>query len=265
MGSDKSLSFQEDLNGLTTLSSMVYANRTINWNDLSNGTYSSSLAAVDFGNVLAGWVDSRIAIHDSTCRVTLLANSIASPSGVAAEINITDGSEYELEFDVKFDENFPFARRGKVGFGLLIGQGNTGGNPATDGNGGSLRVMWETDGADTIFQPYIYYKDQPGDFGQTFGRRYPETGSIVKGQWYTIKLYAKSNTGSNTDGIVRMHVNGETVLSRTIRWTTSNSERLVKRLAFSTFRGGESIPGEAQASYDSYIYLDNLRWKRLSL
>jgi hypothetical protein len=46
---------------------------------------------------------------------------------VIANIDISDGSAYELDYDVRFHSQFDFSRGGKIGFGFLVGDGNTGG------------------------------------------------------------------------------------------------------------------------------------------
>jgi hypothetical protein len=123
--------------------------------------------------------------------------------------------------------------------------------------------MWYHDDAGrTYFRPYVYYKDQPESCGNSFGKSYPSSGSLVKGQWYTVKLYAKSNTGSNTNGYVRVTINGTTVLAQNIRWTTDDTKRLIKTLSFHTFRGGST--SNWQSTTDGYIYYDNLTWTRIN-
>lgn len=240
----------------------IYYNRTVNWNNRSDGTYTSSEAASDLGNV-SGWNESRAYNSSGTCRIKLLQNALSSASGVIANIDISDGSEYETQFDVRYHSAFEWSRGGKVGFGFRIGDGNTGCDPGWDGNGGSLRVMWYTnDAGRTYFRPYVYYRDQPESCGNSFGLTYPSTGSLERGKWYTIKLYAKSNTGSNTNGAVRVTINGTTVLNQSIRWTTNDSKRLIRTLSFHTFRGGSTSNWEAGT--DGYIYYDNLSWTRIS-
>ncbi len=127
--------------------------------------YTSSQAAADFGNI-GGWNDSRTWISGGTCRIKLLPNALSGAGGVIGNVDISDGTAYELDYDVRFHSQFDFSRGGKIGFGFLVGDGNTGGDPGWDGNGGSLRLMWyQTDAGRVFFQPYVYYKDQPGEFG----------------------------------------------------------------------------------------------------
>ncbi|RAW00874.1 polysaccharide lyase [Pseudochryseolinea flava] len=239
----------------------IYSSRTVNWNNYGNGTYASGSAAADFGNV-GGWNDSRAYISSGSCRITLLKNALSGAGGVIANVDVSDGSAYELDFDVRYHSQFDWSRGGKVGFGFGIGDGNAGGDPGWDGNGGSLRIMWYNTGSRVFFQPYVYYRDQPGQFGDTFGRSYPSSGSINKGQWYKVHMYAKSNTGSSTNGHVQIVINGTVVLDQDIRWTTNDGKRLIRNLWFHTFRGGSQ--DYWKSSIDSYIYYDNLWFNRIS-
>lgn len=235
---------------------------SVNWNNYGNGTYPRSSAEADFGNV-SSWVDSRAYISSGNCRITLLKNALSGAGGVISNIDISDGSAYELDYDVRFHSQFDFSRGGKIGFGFLVGDGNTGGDPGWDGNGGSLRLMWyQTDAGRVFFQPYIYYRDQPGEYGNTFGKSYPSSGSITRGTTYHVHLYIKSNTGSNTDGRAQIIINGTTVLDTNIRWTTNDSKRLIRQMSFHTFRGGSQ--DYWMSPTDGYIYYDNLSVHKIS-
>jgi hypothetical protein len=192
-----------------------------------------------------------------------LANALSAAGGMVANIDIPDDDAYEVTFSVKSHSTFDWSRGGKIGFGFRIGEGNTGCNKADDGNGGSARLMWYTDNSGrTYFRPYVYYKDMPGNCGNDFGKSYPASGSLSKGTWYTVKITVRSNTGSNSNGAITYTVNGTILYSDTsFRWTTNDSQRLIKTLAFHTFRGGSDSYWESDA--DSYIYYDNVSWRSL--
>ena len=241
--------------------SAIYNTRSVNWDNLSDGTYSTSEASTDFGNI-TGWDETNMYNSGGTARVKLLKDALTSAGGIVANVDISDGSEYEVQFDVKFHSQFDWSKGGKVGFGFRIGDGNTGCDKADDGNGGSARMMWYNSNGEIKFKPYLYYKDMPDNCGSGFGSIYPSSGSLQKETWYTIKIYVKSNTGTNTNGWVRFTVNGTTVLDRTIRWTTNDAKRLINTMAFSTFRGGSS--SDWQSSTDGYIYFDNLSWTKIN-
>jgi len=251
------------------------SNINLNWNGHPNGaTYSQGQAATDFGNA-SGWNASRAYTtngKDGTVgsRVTLLPNALSGAGGMVANVDLSDGSAYEMDYDIKFHSQFNWSRGGKVGFGFGIGEANAGGDAGWDGNGGTLRLMWYSPNSNpnrVFFQPYIYYKDQNGgpgnsNFGDTFGRSYPASGALQKNQWYHVHLYAKSNTGSNTNGHVQIVINGTVLLDQPIRWTTNDAQRLIKLMTFHTFRGGSQDYWKASST--DYIYYDNLVVNKIS-
>lgn len=228
----------------------------------ADGTYTYSEASADFGSAtLGGWNEDRAWISGNWARATLMPNSVSN--GLIADADLSDGSAYEATWKVRFHSQFDWSRGGKVGFGFLIGEGNTGCDIATDGNGGSLRLMWYNTGSRVYFQPYVYHRDMAGPCGDTFGKTYPTSGSLVKGQTYTVHMYIKSNTGSNTNGWVQVKIDGNTVLDQAIRWTTNDAQRLIKKLSFHNFRGGKDVAvwGSSQTSY---IYFDDLVVNKIS-
>lgn len=253
---------QQEPTNATVNTEAINSTFSVNWNNYADGVYYHSAAAADFGNI-SGWNDTRTWISGGNCRIKLLKNALSGAGGVIGNIDVSDGTAYELDYDVRFHSQFDFSRGGKIGFGFLVGDGNTGGDPGWDGNGGSLRLMWyQTDAGRVFFQPYIYYRDQPGQYGDTFGKSYPSSGSLNKGQTYHVHMYIKSNTGSNTNGHVQIVIDGTVVLDRDIRWTTNDSKRLIRQVSFHTFRGGSQTYW--QSSTDGYIYYDNLWVHKIS-
>ena len=247
----------------STSARAIYSSRIINWDNRADGTYTLSEAVSDFGNI-GGWNESRILNSGGTTRVKLEKDLISNEGGVIARIDISDGSEYELQYDVKYHSQFDWSRGGKVGFGFAIGEGNSGCDRADDGNGGTARLMWYTDNNGiTKFKPYIYYKDMPGQCGHDFGTSYPASGSIQRGTWYTVKIYVKSNTGSSYNGKLKVTIDGTIVLEQNaMRWTTNDAQRLIKSIPFTSFRGGGD-PYWA-SSTDGLIYYDNLSWTKIN-
>ena len=191
--------------------------------------------------------------------VFLLKDSIGPAGGIVQRKKITPATKYELEFDMKFDEDFDFGKGGKVGFGFLIGEGYTGGGPANNGNGGSARIMWSTNTEGRVYlKPYLYYKDQPGKWGEDFKLSYPAIGSIKTDKWYTVKMSVESNTGSNEDGNIKISINGSMLIDRNIRWTTNDAEKMINTITFETFRGGNEA--EWKSPKDGNIKFANMRW-----
>ncbi len=239
-------------------------NLSLNWNNYPNGLYTYQNAVTDFKNVIFWEGQSRTKIYGSKMYATLLKNSLAGQGGVIANMDVPDASEYQMTFDMMFDQNFDFSWGGKVGFGFMIGNGYSGGANATDGNGASIRLMWNktTSAGRTFLKPYMYHKDQPGTWGDDKGKSFPATGSIAKGVWYKVQMYVKSNTGSNSNGHVRILINGVTLIDQPMRWTTNDSKRLINKISFETFRGGAETYW--QSPTDGYIYFDNLNVQALA-
>lgn len=237
---------------------------TVNWNNWPNGTYSYSNAVTDFGTV-SYWNAYNTQITNGMLKATMQANVVGPTGGAMSLEPVANGSEYQLTYDMMFDNNFDFSWGGKVGFGLFLGDGNTGGDPAWDGNGGSLRLMWykNTSTSPVILKPYVYYKDQPGTYGDDFGKAFPSNGtSLSKGVWYNVKMYIKSNTGSNTDGRVQVVINGVTLLDQAIRWTTNDLKRLVNSVCFENFRGGSESYWASSTNGD--MYFDNVNFIKIA-
>jgi len=211
--------------------------KTINWNKYrSNETYTSAMAKADFGSV-TGWHDDRAMISNGMLRITIRKNSLSGDGGLISNTKIPDGTAYQLDFEVRFHSAFNWSRGGKVGFGFGIGNDNTGCNVPHDGAGGSLRIMWYNNPSTkrVYFIPYVYYVGMAGPCGDNFGKSYPTTGSIQKGQIYKVHMYIKSNTGSNHDGHAQIQINGQTVFDQSMRWTTNESKRFINNLSFHTY------------------------------
>jgi len=237
----------------TSTSTSYIFNVGFTWLD---GVYSLTQATTDFKNVL-GWAPTRMNISSGQLRTTLLKNVVGPDGGLVSWIDVPDATGYQLNFDMMFDSQFDFSAGGKVGYGFLLGEGYTGGVPGTDGNGGSARLMWYKGWDGRVYlKPYLYYKDQPGQYGNDFAKSYPATGSVAKATWYNIKMLVKSNTGSNTDGRMQLIINGTTVMDQAIRWTTNDLKRMINRVCFETFRGGADASW--QSTTDGYIYFDNV-------
>ncbi|GAA4338095.1 polysaccharide lyase [Flaviaesturariibacter amylovorans] len=230
--------------------SVTYAGR-------ANSAYGLSQASPDYKNV-SYWMGTNTSVEGGTLRTKLTKNVVGISGGTLSKMDVPDAREYQLTYSIKFDNDFDFSYGGKVGFGFLIGNGYTGGTPGWDGNGGSARLMWYKQNGRVFLKPYIYHKDQPGTYGNDFGKSFPATGSLQKGVWYTVKMYVKANNGSNTDGRFRLTINGVIVMDQAIRWTTNDANRLVKHVVFETFRGGAE--SYWQSATDGNIYFNNVKY-----
>lgn len=258
-GSDDLTEIQNENNSGADANRMIL---DLNWDSYQNGPYNEDDATKDFRS-LSHW-NNRISIEDKALQVKLLADKLSGSGGMVTRSSIPTSNEYRLTFDVRFADDFVWSRGGKVGFGLLMGDGNTGCDKADDGNGASARMMWYTsDNGETKFKPYLYYNDMPDACGDSLisDAAYPDNGSLEKGKWYTIEIYVKSNTADNNDGHVTYKVDNTIVLDEAIRWATNDDKQLINSLTFSTFRGGSE--DHWKADVDSNLQLDNLKLEKL--
>ncbi|MCH5719633.1 hypothetical protein [Niabella hibiscisoli] len=101
----------------------------------------------------------------------------------------------------------------------------------------------------TYFRPYVYYKDMPEICGNSFGK---QSKQLTTNTWYTIKIRVKSNTGSNTDGLVSYEVDGENLLTQANSLDNQLCLLENKIYHFSYFQGRQ--PG-LLAGYNRWFYL----------
>ncbi|RYY95594.1 MAG: hypothetical protein EOO11_15475, partial [Chitinophagaceae bacterium] len=141
---------------LTTTTTAPYK-IAVNYAGRANSSYGLTQSQPDYKSV-SYWMGSRTTVNGGTLRTTLARNIVGISGGTLSKMNVPDAAEYTLSFSMKFDSNFDFSYGGKVGFGLLIGNGYTGGTPGWDGNGGSARLMWYKQNGRVYLKPYIYYK-----------------------------------------------------------------------------------------------------------
>ena len=96
--------------------SFCFQNLAVDWNDKPTGIYTQDEAVQDFGTIKK-WDQTKANIatgKDGTngFTVKLLPNKLSS-GGYGAEVDIEDGTEYEIEYDMKFHSQFNFSRGGK--------------------------------------------------------------------------------------------------------------------------------------------------------
>jgi hypothetical protein len=85
-----------------------------------DGAYTKAQAESDLGvPIIMTWQNTDI--YSNQARVRIPANSLSKRYIV--NIDVVDGTEYEVSFKIKFGSNFDWSRGGKVGFGLHVGNG----------------------------------------------------------------------------------------------------------------------------------------------
>ncbi len=253
----------------------------VNFNNYSgNQQYSVSKADNDFGKVsartsgeirgLAGtgksWPQDTRVIN-GVLRAEYIKNDASGRSGgFLFDRRIPDTEEAVLEYKVKFDKNFVWATGGKLpGLGGSA-LNNNGAIPSgctmnqnNIDNGFSCRLMWRRNRAQTTTPYLILYfyhpnKDRCGDNIRIF------TG-LKKDKWYTIRQYVKMNTPGQSNGIIRMWIDGERVLNMTNALIRKAGKGNVKinDLIMNTYRGGSRTDPVWHSPTTDYAYFDDFK------
>ncbi|TGV02742.1 polysaccharide lyase [Flavivirga rizhaonensis] len=225
------------------------------------GPYTRSRANSDFGDTgsISNTELNRLSITTGTqLSVKLLKNSTGSNGGQFAKIPIQRSTNaYTLKYRIKFPSNFEWGLGGKIP-GLSGGaaySGCTGSQARSKGDGWTSRIMWTKplDGSAPHFYPYIYYSAMTGNCGNKFNKRY----NIVKNKWYSVEMYVKMNTGTNSNGILRIKINGTTLINQTnMKWVTKNAGREIDGMMFGVYRGGNDsnwwVSKDTNILFDSF-------------
>jgi len=181
------------------------------------------------------------------------------------------GQDRYLSYWVKFSDRFVFRAGGKI-HGLTGGTANTGGRKPNGNDGWSTRAHW---GPDNKINTYVYHKDQPGKYGESFYWAYePEpywiqSGGhsvdsdklvrITPGEWHHVTIRTHVNDPGCKNGFTQAWFNGRLVLNvHGFEFRSRNcfkSELLVNKMYFSTFFGGNS--NEYKPVKNEYAYFDN--------
>lgn len=179
--------------------------------------------------------------------------------------------EYEeatLRYRVKFRQGFDFVRGGKLP-GLAGGTAPTGSTQSDGINGWTGRLMWRTDFDGVSGQPaqltsnaisYAKYATSgfAGDGEQEDKLYFTEADDsrVVwqSGVWYEITQYVKMNTPGQSDGIIRVFVDGRQVYDQTDALIRHAASLKIDKMYFSTFFGGNE---DWRTSKDEVAYFDD--------
>ena len=187
---------------------------------------------------------------------------VGGPMGSARVVHIiplgTAGTDYTLNYDVRFDRDFQFVQGGK-----LHGLGPTNviaGGEKLEPDGWSARVMWRSGGRAVTYTYYQDQKDEYGDDGKPAG-----AFAFAQDRYYAISLHARLNSAAKrADGFVRLYVDGALVSTQEgIRLRGTDGDKgLISRFLFSTFHGGNGpqwAPRHAAGGYaDVHAFFDNI-------
>jgi predicted Rdx family selenoprotein len=231
----------------------VYGNKRVDFAGYAGWTvYTTTEATADFGNEFTVQGGERLKIDTSErLRFELPIGMVGSAdTGGIIKAKIAGKTDYTIEYGIRFDSGFPWSKGGKVP-GFSGGAGYTGGAPAWDGDGFSVRLMWREGGR---IIPYVYHYNQPDEFGDTFGET---LGYFTDTQEHIVKYYAVLNTGANPDGILKIYLDGVQVFDkRDLVYRTDES--LIDTAHLAIFAGGSGADWNMTGT--GYIRLNYYDW-----
>jgi len=154
---------------------------------------------------------------------------------IVSRLKIPPGDDYTLNFDVKFENDFQFARGGKL-LGLGPNDPVTGGRPSKPA-GWSARVMFRSKGSVSTYNYHQDKKKKYGDGGKVAAKDF----RFQKGKFHTISLHVRLNRDPKAaTGFARLYIDGKLIEAKEqVRWRGQVSDQSrITRLLFSTFHGG---------------------------
>ena len=204
-------------------------------------------------------VEGPEAFEGRSYRVTYTAGSYGSQGGLEFRVDFSklplepQNSLY-LRYYLRFEPGFDFAKGGKLP-GLGGGEANTGGHKPNGTDGWSARVMWRADGK--IVQ-YLYYPDQPTEYGEDFSWDYGGCPRFfTPGRWECVETYIQLNDPGKKNGVLRSWLNGEKALEVTGLRFRDKAGLKIDKLLFETFFGGGdpswASPKTQSTSFDNFV------------
>jgi hypothetical protein len=155
----------------------------------------------------------------------------------------------------------PVADGGKLpGLSGDYGQAGWGGRRANGSNGWSLRSSFlQLSGGQnkpllpTQLATYAYHADMSTPYGDSWLWSHNNLGLLENYRWYCIEQYVKLNTPGQSDGILRVWVDGKRTLDkRDIRFRDTVQLK-IERVWMNVFHGGTT-----KSHQDQHLYIDNV-------
>ena len=238
----------------TPYSITVYDAKRVEFSGYTGWTvYGDAQATADFGNQFTLQGGTRLKIDTGEkLRFEMPIGQVGSANtGGIIKAKIAGKNEYTIEYGIKFDAPFPWSKGGKVP-GFSGGEGYTGGSPAWDGDGFSVRLMWREGGR---IIPYVYHYNQPDEFGDTFGET---LGYFTDLKEHKITYHAVLNTGANPDGLLQIYLDDVQVFEKTdLIYRTDECKIDTAHIAI--FAGGSDASWNMTDA--GYIRLNYFDWK----
>ncbi|PCK07151.1 MAG: hypothetical protein COA42_15820 [Alteromonadaceae bacterium] len=187
----------------------------------------------------------------SQCLKTEYEPSSVGSARQVRKYPIPPATEYTLQFDVKFDDNFDFKRGGKMhGLGP---EHRTTGCKEQSPNGWSARIMWRKEG---IAELYIYDQTRKAN-KQICGWSYRTTSpAFILGKYQALSLYVKLNQIGHNNGTAELWIDGALAIHKDqIIYRENDKESDISQFLFSTFFGGNAPSWAPKETV--FAYYDN--------
>lgn len=185
-------------------------------------------------------------------QITHPKGSHLGKDGLKPQIPVTPAKDATLQYDVTFAPGFDFNKGGKMP-GLGGGTANRGGT-TPDGHGFSARFMFRSGGH---LVAYVYDMNKQGQFGNNI-----DTGVVFKpGEKYTIRQHIKLNSGSNSDGVLQVWVNGKLCIDQHDMHFVNGDDpkNNIDVLMFHSYYGGG--PADQAARNESTTTFNNIQYQ----
>jgi hypothetical protein len=205
--------------------------------------------------------------HGRVLRTRLQAGTIvSSPAGtngivvLAALPRPVDQAciSYQIRFDKGFDWSLGGKLPGLLGVAPGVDPGIAAGGQDAGDLGWSGRLMWvgpeaySWAGPENMAVSYMYGPSQRERYGDVL----PWGKGFRRGRWHTVMACYSMNTVGRPDGTLRAWLDGRVVLSRTSYTYRTRSDVHVTHLAWTIFRGGNTM--DWAGSWDSTIDIDSV-------
>jgi hypothetical protein len=164
------------------------------------------------------------------------ATRYGTPIGGAqfgADLGLSPKDALHLRYYVRFAEDFPFGKGGKLP-GLFGGKARAGGQIPDGTNGFSTRLMWRRNGDGEVYA----YLPTSRDRGTSLGRG---NWRFQEGKWYLVEQSVTLNTPGKSNGSIRLWINEQLVVEDHNLTFRTTRELKIEGILFSTFFGGNDL------------------------
>jgi len=163
--------------------------------------------------------------------------------------------EIYFRYYLRFADDWHPAQGGKLpGIGGTYNRAGWGGRPVNGRDGWSARGLFrgQRDGK-TPIGFYCYHADMKGRYGSEWVWDKDRLGYLENNRWYCVEQYAKMNTPTKNDGILRGWVDGQPAFERTdIRMRDVDTLK-IESVWVNVYLGGTWV-----ARTEHHLYIDNV-------